>query len=113
MRSSAVCEAELFLLFPTCFRAFPFLARKYAKRLAEIAGDVGEARLRDDVAHSVANYVKLVPRLCRHTGGPFEVVYSFAMLHYSPLIFLELVQRQLLVGCVWNVTGVSFVEDPG
>ncbi|CAE7210619.1 unnamed protein product [Symbiodinium natans] len=36
------------------------ILRKYAKRLAEIAGDVGEARLRDDVARSVANYVKLV-----------------------------------------------------
>ena len=37
--------------------------RKYAKRLAEIAGDVGEARLRDDVAKSVASYVKLVSGL--------------------------------------------------
>ena len=40
-----------------------FLRRKYAKRMAEIAGDVGEARLRDDVARSVANYVKLVAGL--------------------------------------------------
>eukprot|EP00435_Cladocopium_sp_Y103_P018670 s495_g4.t1 len=36
------------------------ILRKYAKRLAEIAGAVGQAYMRDDVAISVANYVKLV-----------------------------------------------------
>lgn len=36
------------------------ILRKYAKRMAEIAGSVSQAYMRDDVALSVANYVKLV-----------------------------------------------------
>ncbi|CAJ1385885.1 unnamed protein product, partial [Effrenium voratum] len=36
------------------------ILRKYAKRLAEIAGQVGRALMRDDVANSVAAYVRLV-----------------------------------------------------
>ncbi|CAE7252574.1 unnamed protein product [Symbiodinium pilosum] len=53
-------EFEKLVNDPSIPGSLSVILRKYAKRLAEIAGDVGEARLRDDVAHSVANYVKLV-----------------------------------------------------
>ncbi|CAE7884810.1 TY2B-C [Symbiodinium microadriaticum] len=53
-------EFEKLVNDPSIPGSLSVILRKYAKRLAEIAGDVGEARLRDDVARSVANYVKLV-----------------------------------------------------
>ena len=76
-----------------------FLRRKYAKRLAEIAGDVGEARLRDDVARSVANYVKLVAglKIESETQGPGTV------------------SRLLRAGswqvCAKNMTKVDWISD--
>eukprot|EP00930_Biecheleria_cincta_P066997 TRINITY_DN5335_c0_g1_i1.p1 TRINITY_DN5335_c0_g1~~TRINITY_DN5335_c0_g1_i1.p1 ORF type:complete len:1088 (-),score=259.25 TRINITY_DN5335_c0_g1_i1:105-3368(-) len=36
------------------------ILRRYAKRLAEIGGNVGRAKMRDEVAKSVSNYIRLV-----------------------------------------------------
>eukprot|EP00913_Durusdinium_trenchii_P019953 g18754.t1 len=44
---------------PSIPGALSVILRKYSKRLAEISGTVAQAKMRDDVALSVANYVKL------------------------------------------------------
>lgn len=68
-------EFEHLVKDPSIPGALTVILRKYAKRLAEISGQVGSAKLRDDVARAVASYVKLVAckRACEKVGRPRSV----------------------------------------
>lgn len=53
-------EFKSFVHDPKLPNSMPVLLRSYAKRLAEVAGNVAAARQRDEVAQRVVNYLQLV-----------------------------------------------------
>jgi len=45
---------------PSIPGSMSIILRRYGKKLAEIGGNVGRAKMRDEVAYSVSNYIRLV-----------------------------------------------------
>lgn len=58
----SIDKSEFFALVndPSITGSMSIILRRYARKLAEIGGTVGQARMRDEIAKAVANYIGLV-----------------------------------------------------
>jgi hypothetical protein len=93
-------EFRLFVHDPSIPNAMSVVLRSYAKRLAEVAGNVGAARQRDEVAQQVVHYLQLV---CAKNQAKMAWVVDALVNGSLPLEFTSDILGELALA----------VDDPG